>query len=252
MGDDSQNPQFVAGAYDRARKPYTKEVITVCNSVMPSGNPAIVLDLGCGTGISTRQLSAEKRLMIGCDSDLDLIDYALKHNSRNVSFRSARAEQLPFDSDLFHAVTTFGAFHWFANEQAVKEIWRVLKPEGTFIIVNKHDTGSFTQDVREILNPLIAIPVERAKSKYDPERLIQGMGFSGVVTQHFEDTETFSIEEMVSLIKSMNIWTRVPSEQRVNAEQMLESCFRSQLKNKLFSRPIVTTLICSSKMAEGI
>ena len=55
----------------------------------------------------------------------------------NAEFLVADAEQLPFADDSFERVTCRIAPHHFTNvAQAVKEVARVLKPEGVFLVID--------------------------------------------------------------------------------------------------------------------
>ena len=46
------------------------------------------------------------------------------------------AHNLPFfESDMFDVIFVGQAFHWFANEESLKEMARVLKPGGTLVLI---------------------------------------------------------------------------------------------------------------------
>jgi SAM-dependent methyltransferase len=60
-----------------------------------------------------------------------------KAGLRNVQFRCGDAENLPFEEAQFDGVVTRLAVHHFANPQrAFDEMFRVLRPHGTVVIVD--------------------------------------------------------------------------------------------------------------------
>ena len=67
-------PNFgrLRSAYDTARFDYPVDVILYVESLCNESNR--ILDLGCGTGISSRQLSGKGVKVIGCDFDLKMIE----------------------------------------------------------------------------------------------------------------------------------------------------------------------------------
>jgi ubiquinone/menaquinone biosynthesis C-methylase UbiE len=100
-------------------------------------NPA-VLDVGCGTGISTFELVKKiqgEGKFYGIDISPKMI-YSAKAKAESlcytcVEFRKGDAEQLDFPDSSFDLVISNQAFHWFPDkEKALKEMFRVLKHGG--------------------------------------------------------------------------------------------------------------------------
>lgn len=103
-----------------------------------------VLEVGCGTGTLT--LAAHKRVGAtgethGIDATEEMIAVARKKNARargSTTFRVGLLEQIPYPDSTFDKVLcSFMLFHASANarEQGVKEIFRVLKPGGRFLVI---------------------------------------------------------------------------------------------------------------------
>lgn len=59
----------LAHDYDLGRKAYPQSVINFCVSSL-STKDTLALDLGCGTGIASRQLAQKGLQVIGCDVSL--------------------------------------------------------------------------------------------------------------------------------------------------------------------------------------
>lgn len=105
----------------------------------------IVLDVACGTGDSSIQLAknlehtrihaidiSEKMLEIG-KKKVENLKYEEK---MKISFTNSSAENIVFHDDVFDAVfVAFGVRNFSEREKGLKEIIRVLKPEGTLVIL---------------------------------------------------------------------------------------------------------------------
>ena len=96
---------------------------------------SIVGDIGCGNG---KYLSAVDGLYtIGTDRCYNLINIAKEKNPKSDTFVSDSLK-LPFrDNCLDHAIS-IAVIHHFSNDlmriRAIKEITRIVKPKGTFLI----------------------------------------------------------------------------------------------------------------------
>jgi ubiquinone/menaquinone biosynthesis C-methylase UbiE len=105
-------------------------------------SPSNFLDLGCGTGWAVRHVAdllAGKGKFIGVDISKGMIEKA-KSNATgipNVEFYEASAENLPFDNDYFDTAICSNSFHHYLHpEEALKEVKRVLRPNGRIHILD--------------------------------------------------------------------------------------------------------------------
>lgn len=96
---------------------------------------ARVLDVGCGTGVLTRQLGRMPGVhsVVGIDPAASLLARAraLAHDLANVHFQEADARSLPFDDDAFDVVVFDSTLsHVPGPGRALAEAFRVLRPSG--------------------------------------------------------------------------------------------------------------------------
>ena len=97
-----------------------------------------VLDVGCGTGVSTFQLMREvqgRGMFYGLDISQKMLDLARRRAAdlgyANVEFKKGDAEQLDFPESSFDLVISNQAFFFFSDKQkALNEMLRVLRPTG--------------------------------------------------------------------------------------------------------------------------
>lgn len=97
-------------------------------------NHGICLDLGCGIGQYTKELMNYGYKVVSADiSDLAL-EEVKKFNNNIV--KVDMAETLPFSDNTFDVVFANLSIHFFSDsvtKKLMKEIKRILKPEGLFI-----------------------------------------------------------------------------------------------------------------------
>ena len=104
-----------------------------------------VLDVACGTGVLSWAIVRKLHLKV---TGLDLSTYMLaeakkKAMCRNIAsqypapvFIEGCAEKLPFPDHTFDAVTiAFGVRNFAHRPAAFNEAWRVLRPDGTLLIL---------------------------------------------------------------------------------------------------------------------
>jgi arsenite methyltransferase len=125
-----------------------------------------VLDLGCGRGLMT--IGAAKRLKSGRVTGVDVWNpQELSGNSIDVAKTNARTEgvadrvrfetcdlrKLVFPENNFDVVLSAGAIHHLSEcdwqDQAVREMFRVLKPGGRVLIFDTVHTGRYAHVLRE-------------------------------------------------------------------------------------------------------
>ncbi|XP_078507139.1 putative methyltransferase DDB_G0268948 [Lissotriton helveticus] len=99
----------------------------------------LAVDVGCGTGDSTRFLAPRFQKVVGIDiSEAQIQEAKSVGSPSNVSYRVGCAENLPFEDSSVDLITTSVAAHWFNAEEFLKESDRVLKPNGCLAIYSLH------------------------------------------------------------------------------------------------------------------
>ncbi|MCD6319296.1 MAG: methyltransferase domain-containing protein [Candidatus Desulfofervidaceae bacterium] len=93
-----------------------------------------VLDLGCGTGNYTVTLATQEISVIGLDKSLSMLKLARRKLPYTPLVKSDAA-YLPFKDKTFAGVISITLFEFlFYPENAIREIYRVLKPGGEVLI----------------------------------------------------------------------------------------------------------------------
>jgi ubiquinone/menaquinone biosynthesis C-methylase UbiE len=103
-------------------------------------NPEI-LDLGCGAGHVSFTVAPHAKLVIACDVTAQMLEVVAQvagdRNLANIQTQLGSAENLPFADARFDLVVTrFSAHHWQNVPAALREVGRVLRPGGVFVVID--------------------------------------------------------------------------------------------------------------------
>ena len=97
-----------------------------------------VLDLSCGDGYGSFMMSEYASSVLGVDISHEVILGAIKKYSSiksNLDFQQSDATYLPLADNMFDVVVSFETIEHLLNQEGLlKEIYRVMKPEGLLII----------------------------------------------------------------------------------------------------------------------
>lgn len=222
--------------YAEARQGFPEEVMAWFWTFVKNRDTPRILDLGCGTGISTRQIAKGSGVVIGCDIDGQMIAEAKKAYD-GLEYVVATAEKLPFSDAEFDAVTAFSAFHWFANGRALSEIKRVLKPRGIFYIVNKNDAGDFKEGYRSIFKKFCGYILPE-KNTSDFEELLIKAGFTDVMEKNFEASDFYTLSGALVYRQSASTWNLIPEKARTDVLLELRDYYKKRMVRGLVERKL--------------
>ena len=111
-------------------------------AILKKKQPKLILDIATGTGdlaINLVQTGAQK--IIGLDLSPGMLEVGKKkvldkELAQTIDMIEGDSENLPFDDNTFDAVTVaFGVRNFETLEKGLAEIHRVLKPKGTFVVL---------------------------------------------------------------------------------------------------------------------
>jgi ubiquinone/menaquinone biosynthesis C-methylase UbiE len=104
---------------------------------------AITLDIGCGGGKTLHTLS--KRIPLGKIYGIDYAEQAVENSKKaniqdvktgKVIIHQASVSSIPYNTNFFNLITAFQThYFWPDVEQDIKEVFRVLQPNGSFLLV---------------------------------------------------------------------------------------------------------------------
>ncbi len=97
----------------------------------------MLLDAGCGTGLSTRLLSEKGRRAVGVDlSELFLKEGKKRHGENGLLLAAADILALPFQDESFDLVSSYLVVEFLPDiEKGLEEMCRVLRRDGLLVII---------------------------------------------------------------------------------------------------------------------
>lgn len=110
-------------------------------SVLGAVKDKIVLDIASGAGYGTNLISKSAKSVVGIDYSEEAIEYCNKlYQSSNLKFVQGDAQELPIEDSSVDVVVSLETIEHIPNpEKFVKEVKRVLKPGGQFIVSTPND-----------------------------------------------------------------------------------------------------------------
>jgi len=113
-----------AGRYDRARPTYPDELVAAIVAASPGHD---VLDVGCGTGISSRQFQAAGCHVLGLDPDARMAEVARRSG---IDVEVSAIEEWDPAGRVFDAVVAGQSWHWVDPVVAAAKAAQALRPAG--------------------------------------------------------------------------------------------------------------------------
>jgi len=98
--------------------------------------PHCVVDLGCGTGLSTLAWKKTAAHIIGIEPSGDMIAVARQKQTENIKFIQAFSDHTTLPEHCADVVVCSQSFHWMEPHATLKEVNRILKPNGVFAVID--------------------------------------------------------------------------------------------------------------------
>lgn len=98
-------------------------------------DPNQIVDLGCGTGLSTLAWIDKCDNIIGIDPNEEMLSIA-KQKSNKISFIKAYSDNTTLPDNSTDIVICSQSFHWMNPTDALAEVNRILKSNGIFVTID--------------------------------------------------------------------------------------------------------------------
>ena len=119
-----------AARYDRFRPRTPASLIDLLCRYGRAERFDLVVDLGCGTGLSTRAWAERAERIIGIEPNPAMLAAAAP--AQGLEYREAFAHETGLEDNCADAVTCSQSLHWMEPEPTFAEAARILRPGGLF------------------------------------------------------------------------------------------------------------------------
>jgi ubiquinone/menaquinone biosynthesis C-methylase UbiE len=124
-----------ANVYDTYRPSPPADLGNILTQMIRKPVPDLVVDLGCGTGLSARFWAERARLVVGVDPNAEMIAVArAKTLATNVAYMYGYGHQVALCRGCADIVTCSQSLHWMDPHRTLPEVVRLLKHGGVFAV----------------------------------------------------------------------------------------------------------------------
>lgn len=196
---------------------------TMLNCVVLDGTERL-LDAGSGAGHTALAFASRVREVVAYDLTPAMLEQverlAAERGLTNISTMRGNVEELPFEDGEFDLVVSrYSAHHWTHPERALRELRRVLKLGGWFILsdvvaFSDHTQDTFLQTIELLRDPSHV----RDHSVPQWQAMFEDSGFTSEIVLRFDVPLDFNDwvrrmatpPDQVSIIKKL--WAGAPAE----------------------------------------
>ncbi|HEY0893788.1 MAG TPA: methyltransferase domain-containing protein [Cellvibrio sp.] len=153
-----------------------------------------ILDLGCGSGVLSERLLDSGYSVDAADMSEDMREFTQKRlakfDAEKYKIFYADCEKLDFSAETYDLVACIGVFGYLDEvDQAIAEIYRVLKPGGKLVMSIRNEDNLNIFDIQRVLkNIFIKIPnkiLKRLFSDKNKSSVIDGNAAPDSRKKHF-------------------------------------------------------------------
>jgi ubiquinone/menaquinone biosynthesis C-methylase UbiE len=239
-----------ASMYEGNRPSYPNEAIEHIKSL--SINPTIIVDLGAGTGILTRLLSTIGAQQIIAVEPVSSMREKLQLIPSITQILDGTGEHIPLEDNTVDIITCGQSFHWFATDQAVAEMHRILKPNGILALVwNVRDDEQLEwgKQIQTIaVRHSAEAPLYKTmhwKKAFDKQTL-----FSPLEHQEFHYVQRATRDKIVNITLATSYIVVLPDDRKVQIEKEIRQILddSEELRDQQeFDTPYVTHVYWCTK-----
>lgn len=216
--------------YDRGRPEYALESVEVLLDRVnfPHSRRGVILELGAGTGKFTttldRALKGTQAKIISSEPLDGMREKLITTVSGEIEVLSCQAENISLADQAVDVVVAAQAFHWFANDKALQEIHRVLKPGGFLALIwnNRDKEVAWVAELDKIFDSYYGDDVPRQQNMKWKDVVDEFAGFEALQsTCLYNVKQTGPLQMVLDRVLSVSvIASRSEDEKRQVAEQV--------------------------------
>ena len=203
-----------ADIYDNSRPSVPQYPVEIIKRYLGK-QPETVVDLGCGTGLSTAVWSGNCKNAIGIEPSDDMRLIANKKSNASLKFIKGFSDCTNLCDNCADVVVCSQSFHWMEPTSTLKEVNRILKDGGVFATIDC-DWPPVTlwqaeKEFKDIYSKVQRLERELPNTKdsfvkYDKNKHLSNIADSGYFRYSreivFSNTEKCNADRLINLLMS--------------------------------------------------
>lgn len=165
-----------------------------------------ILDLSCGTGnlLVKACIKYQANEAVGLDLSPEMLKKAATkvsaaELSNKISFVESEAGHIPYPQSHFDVVFCLNAFHHYTNQsQTIKEVNRVLKSGGFFILLDPFSNNMIRGLWIRLIKKAFREPFARFLTREEIKNLVAELNFTQVLQMNFLYFTLFTVAKKYS------------------------------------------------------
>ena len=210
---DSKTFRGTAKYYARYRPEIPAAVVEYLRQSYDLNGTGTLLDIGCGTGISTVAFAPLFAKTIAFDPNKEMLDQAIDNNSSsNIEWRLCSDNDLDLGSEKIDFAIAVRSFHWLDQEKFLQHIKPNMANNATIAIISD---GSFwtgkekwQQEIVRIIQEFLGKSRKAGKDKnYAPsvksyDLILKENGLSDIKTKAIPITRHWNLDSIIGYLYS--------------------------------------------------
>jgi len=159
-----------ASKYDRTRPTPPPALLDLLTQLIHTPHPALVVDLGSGTGLSTTIWGERAQQVIGIEPNADMRTQAVRKVENHpyaaqIEYREGVAHRTGLSDGCADIVTCAQAFHWMEPTSTLAEIARILRPGGLFAAYDYDSPPALNWELERVCQEVVKRLVELLRER---------------------------------------------------------------------------------------
>ncbi len=212
----------LASGYARHRPGYPDSVLSYLTRRTGLCRGAQVVDVGSGSGISSRWLCEAGFEVIGVEPNDEMRAKAESESRENLIYQSGTAEATGLPDGCCDLVVAAQAFHWFDPVPTFREFTRILRDGGFVALIwnERDESDAFTHAVGEVIRTAPdALRVESARMSAS-QSLHESELFEESETTHYSHEQIVDEEGLIGRVLSASYVPREGEAKDIFVEKL--------------------------------
>ena len=240
-----------ATIYRKYRPKYPLEIIGYLIASVNLQKDSTIADIGCGTGILTKELVDYGFKTIGIEPNKSMYNEAKKYlQNYNCQLINASAEDTTLKDNSVDLITVAQALHWFNLDKFIEEYRRILKNNGQVAIIyncmdKSHEMIERYLNVRSLFCPDYN---KVTKVLLDNNTYTKMFGdVSGYTEIYCSNDQKLSYDEYIGYIESLSYSLSESDSNYTKYRNSLDKIFYDYEEEGKIILPTTTKLVLSKK-----